>query len=181
MQIQLHSHPAFPPGAVTDLYVDINLKGDLLSLSYVVQGDLDAIVIPSQRPPARADSLWQTTCFEAFLKQGGENGYREFNFSPSGEWGAYTFAGYREGMQRAPLPADPLISAQVAPWGALEVHVTVPVDRFSRALRRYVNLAAIVEEKNGQRSYWALAHPTGDPDFHHSDCFALQLPAAASE
>jgi hypothetical protein len=23
-----------------------------------------------------------------------------------------------------------------------------------------------------------LAHPPGKPDFHHSDCFALELPAA---
>ena len=27
-------------------------------------------------------------------------------------------------------------------------------------------------------SYWALAHPPGKPDFHHPDCFALELPAA---
>jgi hypothetical protein len=36
----------------------------------------------------------------------------------------------------------------------------------------------VIEETNGRKSYWALAHPPGKPDFHHSDCFALGLPAA---
>jgi hypothetical protein len=40
-------------------------------------------------------------------------------------------------------------------------------------------LSAIIEEADGTRSYWALAHPPGEPDFHHPDCFALELPAAA--
>jgi hypothetical protein len=39
-------------------------------------------------------------------------------------------------------------------------------------------LSAVIEETNGRISYWALAHPFGQPDFHHSDCFALDLPAA---
>ncbi|HMP45247.1 MAG TPA: DOMON-like domain-containing protein [Sphingopyxis sp.] len=38
-------------------------------------------------------------------------------------------------------------------------------------------LSAIIEEKDGTKSYWALAHPPGKPDFHHPDCFALTLEA----
>lgn len=41
-----------------------------------------------------------------------------------------------------------------------------------------VGLSAVIEERRGAKSYWALAHPAGKPDFHHSDCFALELPAA---
>jgi hypothetical protein len=39
-----------------------------------------------------------------------------------------------------------------------------------------LGLAAVIEETSGRKSYWALAHPPGKPDFHHSDCFALELP-----
>jgi hypothetical protein len=39
-------------------------------------------------------------------------------------------------------------------------------------------LSAVIEEMNGNKSYWALAHPQGAPDFHHADCFALELAAA---
>ena len=33
-----------------------------------------------------------------------------------------------------------------------------------------------IEEQDGRKSYWALAHPPGKPDFHHPDCFVLDLP-----
>ena len=35
----------------------------------------------------------------------------------------------------------------------------------------------VIEELDGTKSYWALAHPPGKPDFHHPDCFALTLAA----
>ena len=38
-------------------------------------------------------------------------------------------------------------------------------------------LAAVIEEVDGTKSYWALRHPPGKPDFHHPDCFALTLEA----
>ena len=38
-------------------------------------------------------------------------------------------------------------------------------------------LSAVIEELDGTKSYWALAHPPGKPDFHHPDCFALTLEA----
>ena len=41
-----------------------------------------------------------------------------------------------------------------------------------------LGLSAVIEEAGGRLSYWALAHPPGRPDFHHSDCFALELAAA---
>lgn len=39
-----------------------------------------------------------------------------------------------------------------------------------------LGLSAIIEEEDGQKSYWALAHPPGKADFHHIDCFAQLLP-----
>ena len=40
-----------------------------------------------------------------------------------------------------------------------------------------IALSAVIEEVDGTKSYWALRHPPGAPDFHHPDCFALELPA----
>ena len=37
-------------------------------------------------------------------------------------------------------------------------------------------ISAVIEEADGTKSYWALAHPPGEPDFHHPDCFVLDLP-----
>jgi len=38
-----------------------------------------------------------------------------------------------------------------------------------------LGLSAVIEEKSGRKSYWALAHPPGEADFHHSDCFAHEF------
>ena len=40
-------------------------------------------------------------------------------------------------------------------------------------------LSAVIEEVDGTRSYWALAHPAGCPDLRHPDCFVLELPPAS--
>jgi hypothetical protein len=46
----------------------------------------------------------------------------------------------------------------------------------ARVLR--LALAAVVEEDDGRLSYWALQHAPGNPDFHHPECFTLELRAA---
>ena len=38
-----------------------------------------------------------------------------------------------------------------------------------------LGLSAVIEEQDGTKSYWALAHPDGPPDFHDPACFAASL------
>src|SRR4051794_37365458 len=105
MQVRLHPHPSFPAESVDEVYVDIERsRPGLLSLWYVVQGDPERLVIPPSREAKRTDNLWQTTCFELFLKPTDGTAYFEFNFSPSGEWAAYAFASPRVGMREAVQP-----------------------------------------------------------------------------
>jgi hypothetical protein len=75
--------------------IDVLVKrapNGILALTFVLQGDLASLRIPAQRPCRRVDELWRHSCFEAFLMAGDGPGYREYNFSPSGEWAAYAFA-----------------------------------------------------------------------------------------
>lgn len=37
-------------------------------------------------------------------------------------------------------------------------------------------LSAVIEETDGTKSYWAIAHQPGAPDFHSPTCFAATLP-----
>ena len=37
-------------------------------------------------------------------------------------------------------------------------------------------LSAVIEERTGAKSYWALAHPDGRPDFHADAGFVAMLP-----
>ena len=86
---------------------------------------------------------------------GGE-AYREWNFAPSGEWAAYDFTGYREGHDRRRSR-----HAALHPDGG-QFHL-VGARRDDRGRRPSTNwelgLSAVLEEKDGTKSYWALAHP----------------------
>jgi hypothetical protein len=44
-----------------------------------------------------------------------------------------------------------------------------------RDARWRLGLSALIEDTSGSKSYWALAHPPGKPDFHHPDCFAHEF------
>jgi hypothetical protein len=132
-----------------------------LQLRYVVDGQFTA---PPPTGPRFADGLWQHTCFEVFVARKGMPGYREFNFSPSGEWAAYAFASNRQGMAR--LALAPRIA-----FREKTLEAEIPLE--PGALR--IGLSAVMEEADGTLSYWALKHAPGKPDFHHPDAFALEI------
>ena len=175
METGLWSHPA---------YGNIGIEGEIaarverlsqttLRFCYAVVGPIDELVIPPPAAPLRADNLWKTTCFEAFLAPEHLTSYLELNFSPSTQWAAYDFTSYRAGMVQASVPAPPEIRVE---RGAHRLDVTVTLSIDLTAERYQVGLAAVIEERGGNLSYWALSHPSGAPDFHRRDCFVLELP-----
>lgn len=123
------------------------------------------------------DELWRTTCFEAFIARPG-GGYYEFNLSPSTAWAAYSFEGYRAGMKAADRVPPPVIRGRLGAAGyGLEAELVLDglPDLPGEGPWR-VGLTCILEDGEGGRSYWALAHAPNKPDFHHPDSFALDLP-----
>ena len=171
-RVPLVLHPDSRSGAVASIAVDVvRPRPDLLGLRYLVSGRIGDLALPPLVPSARADELWTHTCFEAFLSEDHVKGYSELNVSPSTEWAGYWFAEYRGRRQIAHLP-PPRVEVDVS---AEELAVRVAL-RLRPGGRR-LGLSAIVEELSGDKSYWALAHPPGAPDFHHPDCFALELPS----
>ncbi len=146
-----------------------------LTLAYELVGDTGLLAIPAPAPEQRTDGLWRHSCFEAFLALQ-DGGYLEFNLSPSGQWAAYRFGAYREGM--APLePFEPneiafgLTSQGLSLKAALELPDLPGLTDGPWRL----GLAAVVEDSEGCIRYWALAHPPGKPDFHHPDGFACEV------
>jgi hypothetical protein len=162
-------HPDSAPGAVTAIQVEVTRPGPrLLALRYLVSGDTGALLLPRSRPSERADNLWQHTCFEAFLAN--PPGYLEFNFSPSTQWAAWRFDSHRSGMREARIMPPRIETLIGFDRFELRAELTMPV-------LGPMGLAAIIEEKNGNISHWALAHPDGKPDFHAPAGFALELSA----
>lgn len=142
----------------------------ILAVGFTLEGKISRVRIPAPRPPRFAERLWQHTCCEIFIAQKGATRYREFNFSPSGEWAAYEFERYREGVALADQALAPHLVVRRTE-ARLELDASVPCPE--QALS--VALSAVVEDEAGVLSYWALKHPAGKPDFHHLAGFALEL------
>jgi hypothetical protein len=171
MRLSLSPHPDTPSAAIQALEVEVGrLDPDALSLTYRLRGDIARVRLASPAAPARTDALWRTTCFEAFLKPEGGEGYLELNFAPSSQWAAYVFTGYREGMAPLDVPAPSIVLTADA--DVLELVVTV------RGLPPgpcRLALSAVIEEAGGAKSYWALAHRAERADFHADVGFAALL------
>lgn len=140
-----------------------------LMLRYRVDG-AGALVVPPFKGHGQADELWKTTCFELFLYDG-DGRYRELNFSPSGQWALYGFAGYRNRDGEVFLRAFPEIKHE---QGASVFVQTVFIDAAILLGAQRAALAAVIEEEGGRPSYWALAHNGLKPDFH--DPFGFRIP-----
>lgn len=183
LRAQLLCHPATPAGAALSLAVEVRAQIDGLRLRYTLRGDTTALRIPPPAAPVPRDGLWQHTCFEAFVAAHGEAAYREFNFSPSSEWAAYRFSSERErdtasqDRERVLMP-PPL--AQTTPR-TLTLTVRVPATALPRSPATLaLGLSAVIEERDGRLSYWALHHPQARPDFHHPAGRTLRLAAPLS-
>jgi hypothetical protein len=162
-------HPHTPCAALRSVRAGVaRTSRGSLTAAYCIDGALERVRIPAPGTPAPGERLWQHTCCELFAAPASGAGYREFNFSPSGEWAAYAFTSYREG---APLTTgDPEIRVRRSPV-VLELEASVPVEPVT--LR--IGLCVVIEDAEGALSYWALGHAPGKPDFHHRDAFVLEL------
>ena len=164
-------HPDTPPGAIHAIDAELVRTADGFVATFKAIGDTARLVLPSPASPDRADDLWKTTCFEAFIQAEGETAYREYNFAPSGDWAAYDFTGPREGMAEAPLSNPPYIRIEDnLTWWSLGATFTLEAGR-----RWALGLSAVIEEADGAKSYWALAHGGEKPDFHDPACFTARL------
>jgi hypothetical protein len=171
MQLLLRPHPDSRCAAVTSIEVEV-VRTDALTLRYVLSGRIDQIRLPSSRAPELADELWRHTCFEAFARPAPGEAYTELNFSPSTQWAAYHFTGYRRDMKVAADVGQPRIETSASENRyELRASVAMPLTGPCK-----LGISAVIEGQDGAKSYWALAHPPGNPDFHHDVSFAYDLP-----
>jgi hypothetical protein len=154
----------------------ITRQGPILTLRYELRGDLAALALPDPADrPARRDGLWQETCFEFFLAPQNLPQYWEFNLSPAGHWNVYAFRAYRQGMHEESTLAALPFSVLRAP-ASLLVTLKVDVAGFIPPGQPLdAAIAAVVKDRNGAITYWALAHPGPRPDFHRRDAFIIKL------
>lgn len=170
--------PFAPPAAPRSLRVRARLDGGRLTLRFVLEGELEDLELPRPAgPPRRRDGLWRDTCFEGFLAGAGEAAYREVNLAPTGDWAIYAFRAPREGM-------SPVASVAALEWNthrvtgrhAIRFTVDLPSLGLDPAPGLELGAGAVLRRRDGEREYWALAHPGPAPDFHCRAAFLLRLP-----
>ena len=171
MRCALKPHPDTSAGAVEAVLADVAREdGDCLAVRFIVQGRTGSLLVPTPAEPERTDGLWKLTCFEAFVRPAGGARYVELNFSPSTQWAAYAFEGYRNGMR-----AYGMDSPQIETVSRDDIYELRAVACGLPGGAWSVGLSAVIEEADVTNSYWALEHGAGQPDFHHAHAFALEL------
>jgi hypothetical protein len=173
--IALNCHPATPSRAIHTIEVSVSATdAGGIALAFSLNGELCAALVPEPAGTARRGTeLWRHTCCEVFAMAGDGPGYREYNFSPSGEWAVYAFRGYRDG-DALDVEFDPLIAVE-RDQTRLELDAEIGPALLPAGECLRLGLSAVVEDADGALSYWSLRHPPGRPDFHHRDAFAMQL------
>lgn len=176
MQFDLVPHPETPPSEALRLWAQVDYAGAFGAMGtcniwFGIDAPLRRFLIPQTKDPGRRDELWKTTCFEAFVQQYGVDAYREYNFAPDGNWAAYDFASPRKGMVDAEIGNPPYIRLEDnLTWWTLGATFALEAGR-----RWALGLTAVIEEAEGTKSYWALAHGKERPDFHDPACFTARL------
>jgi len=185
--VHLHCHPATPCALPLQATVRLALAGAVvgqaagagLLLCYQLCGAVSGLQVPAPTTPGAADGLWQATCFEVFMALPGEAAYREFNFSPSGQWAAYRFCAERvrdTAAEAKQPPFEPLIDVRQSA-DTLTLQAWIPLSAMpAPAHTLQLGLSAVLQERNGALSYWALQHPSARPDFHHRSGLSLAWP-----
>jgi hypothetical protein len=178
-EVPLICHAQSDSGGVDAIKVSITRgQSGEITLRYCMVGALDALEIASPVTAERIDGLWKSTCFELFIGHFEDAHYLEYNFSPSGQWAAYRFSGYRAGMSALETHAPIMRIEQFDDSLTLIATIMLP-DAWQECDLR-AGVSVVIATKSGDISYWAAAHPPGKPDFHHKDCFAVQLEARSA-
>jgi hypothetical protein len=173
-------HPDFPSRALTEIRVTVERRGDGIEFWFWLSGDLDQVAWPAgNSDEIRADNLWKHTCFEAFGRVERQKAYSEFNWCPHVGWAAYAFDSYRSGMRNIEnRDGRPVVGGGYhSVFDDGYVLSFLVDDIFDRNAVLSLGLTAVIEAADGTKSYWALAHPPGKPDFHNADCFTARLAA----
>ncbi len=176
--LQLLRHPATPAPVVSTIEARALFRSDgFLELAFRLRGDMARLLIPTL-PTEDRKLLWEHTCFEAFVASVSDTAYREFNFSPSGQWASYAFSDYRLADETAAMIDSPQITSRLFS-GRMELEAVIFPDALLAGSRKLLlGLSAVVEAADtvdGSHSYWALRHPSPRPDFHHRNSFAFEL------
>ncbi len=169
----------FPDSNSPDIKITgkISRQNNTLAVHYSLSGNVGNILLPkASQQPRRKNELWTATCFECFLAIPEQPQYWEFNMSRSGDWNiyhmdAYRRVGFREERRIQRLP----FSVQQEATG-MSVDMALDLSPIVSAQESIqMGITGIIQTNDGIETYWALAHPNPQADFHLRESFTLEL------
>jgi len=120
--------------------------------------------------------LWTATCFEFFLGIADHAQYWEFNMSCSGDWNVYSMDAYRRigfreetAIQRLQLEVQDKTDCLLVD-AIVDLNPVIQKEDLIQA-----GISSVIQTRDRIETYWALAHPSPQADFHLRESFTLQL------
>ena len=152
-------------------------SGNIFFLSYKVKGKINQLLLSAKSAfPSRTDDLWKATCFEFFIAIPDQPEYWEFNMSPSEDWNVYKMDAYRRVgfCEETAFMQLPFLLEETD--NTLNLDISVDLNPILQPKQKVqVGITAIIQTVDRNESYWALAHPDTQPDFHLRESFSLTL------
>jgi hypothetical protein len=169
----------FPASNIPNIRIagKISRQNNLLTIHYFLNGETENILFPETLPhPTRKDELWKATCFEFFLAIQDHPQYWEFNMSSSGDWNVYYMDAYRRVGFREETAIQQLQFDLRDEAGCLLIDAMVVLDHIvQKGNPIKVGITSVIQTKDQNETYWALAHPNPQADFHLRESFTIQL------
>lgn len=188
------------PFSQTALTTGVTITGTVvrddatLSIEYLVAGDWETVITGNlarssqENPPTeRRDRLWEHTCFECFIapviasetQHTREQPYWEVNLSPQGHWNVFSLTGYRQDLREEQAIASIPFTVNTSPAG---LHLTMHLDINQlippkQPIRLGISMIVLIkgESEAAKETFWAIAHPGPEADFHHPASFVIPL------
>ena len=159
-----------------DISGQIDRVDNLLSIEYLVQGELDRVEVdPPTDSPTRKLELWTANCFEFFIGVAGLPNYWEVNLAPTGDWNVYALDDYRQGL-RPEIAFGSLPFTIDRSANSLRLNLKFNLSKIiERNLKLEVAITAVIKSTQNEISYWALTHAGTEADFHRRDSFTIEL------
>jgi len=169
----------FPSPGTPDISITGNVArlNNELSIQYTLSGGYENILFPDiSKRPMRKDELWKASCFEFFLAMPDEPKYWEFNMSPSGDWNVYRMDAYRRIGFREETSIQQLPFTFQREAGCVSVEATVDLSTVVPPKNPVqLGITSVLQTMAGDETYWALAHPNPQADFHLRESFIIRL------
>jgi len=166
----------FPTNNLPDIGIvgEIIRFGNKFLLHYEVNGEIGQILQSAKSSsPSRTEDLCKATCFEFFIAIPARPQYWEFNMSPSGDWNVHRMMFHKIGFHKETAFTElPFVYRKSEDKLFLDISVDLsPILRPKQKVQ--LGVATIIQMKDGNKTYWALAHSGSQVDFRSRDDFIL--------